>query len=428
MNFYEKCQKSSVRVDSGSGVLFQPMTQEYTYVLTAKHNLYNDQEFGSYNHPKQITDIKITLYEEEEQSVLDKYEHQRLDLAILKIKKVAFESPLKRFEAVKDRDEYKFYGYPENRREQTNKIKHFDLRVGNISNGEIIAENESYYSQDDIKGCSGGGVFKDGGDSFYLVGIENRMDAQSEGEENNQRLRFVFINTFDEIIEEYPQELEPLYPSYMNNFNLIVDEIFLLNDLEEKRDFIRDRLKFLARQYTREIKPIMIKKEFEDELLIHGLNLNDAISHDLWSMYLEFILLYILIENKEQITVEKIKEIYKKRKLIFAKADRWVTLKENILKSNLRGLQKGGTVFIACDGHRRPEIVEWSLKSILDITRPPQPEEMRIDQGIDYTKDLKYKHIYAIEKLLLQKADELTSITSENIDQVLKEVLQNVCN
>ena len=42
MNFFEKCRACSVIVGNGSGVLFQPMIDEYTYVLTAKHNLYND--------------------------------------------------------------------------------------------------------------------------------------------------------------------------------------------------------------------------------------------------------------------------------------------------------------------------------------------------------------------------------------------------
>jgi hypothetical protein len=429
MNFSEKCKKCSVVVDGGSGVFFQPMTEEYSYILTAKHNLYNDTNHGSYDNPKNIDDIKITFNNDNDTKVLKKYEHNSLDIVILKIAKTELESPYKEFKQPNNGEIFKFYGYPEIRKIETERINYFDLKVGDIAGFQITASNQEFFPKAYIDGCSGGGVFKQDGSDFYLVGIEYSMDALSDNEaEQNVRVKYIDIKAFDEIIEQNGYELEPLYPPFMNNFNILVDEIFLLNDLEEKRDLIRDRLQYLAKYYTSEIKPIMIKNEFKDELLISGLNANDAINNQLWSMYLEFILLYILIENKEQITVEKIKEIYKKRKFIFAKTDRWITLKENILKSNLRGLQKGGIVFIACDGNRRPEIVEWSTKSILDISRPPQPEEMKIDQGIDYTKDFKYKHIYAIEKLLLQKADELTIVTSQNIDQVLKEVLQNVCN
>ena len=422
MSFFDQCKQCSVIVDNGSGVLFQPMTEEYSYILTAKHNLYNDVEHDSYDEPKNIDDIKLNGNNNQ---IKDKYEHQTLDIAILKIDKTEFESPYKEFKQPSDRDEFKFYGYPQNRRERAEQIKYFDLKVGHMSSYEIVAENDSYYNQNDVAGCSGGGVFKQDGNDFYLVGIECRMDAESDLEENNTRLRFIFIEAFDEIIEE--NELEPLYPVHMGGFDLISEHIFLLNDYESKRDFVRNRLKYLAKTYSKELSPITIKNEFENELFINGFDINNITDSELWQMYLEFILLSIIIESKENITIDKIKEIYKKRKILFAKADRWVDLKEEIVKSNLLGLQKNGTVFIACNGDRRPNKVQLSSNSIINITQPPQPEEMRIDQGIDYSVDIKYKHIYAIEKLLLDNEEEFVSTTGNNIDEILKKVLQNVC-
>lgn len=424
MSFFDKCKQCSVIVDNGSGVLFQPMTEEYSYILTAKHNLYNDVEYDSYDKPKNIDEIKINGNNNQ---IKDKYEHQTLDIAILKIAKTEFESPYKEFKQPDNGDIFKFYGYPENRREQTEKINYFDLKVGHMTSYEIVAENESYYNQDDIAGCSGGGVFKGLNNNFYLVGIECRMDSESASEENNTRLRFVFIEAFDEIIAENKEELVSLYPPYMGSFNLLMENIFLLNEYEEKRDFVRNRLKYLAKTYSKELSPITIKNEFENELFVNGFDINNITDSELWQMYLEFILLYIIIESKENITIDKIKEIYKKRKILFAKADRWVDLKEEIVKSNLLGLQKNGTVFIACNGDRRPNKVQLSSNSIINITQPPQPEEMRIDQGIDYSVDIKYKHIYAIEKLLLDNEEEFVSTTGSNIDEILKKVLQNVC-
>lgn len=294
-----------------------------------------------------------------------------------------------------------------------------------MSSYQIVADNEHYYDQNDVAGCSGGGVFKQAGNNFYLVGIECRMDAESALEENNMRLRFIFIEAFDEIIKE--NELTPLYPPYMGDFNSISEHVFLLNDYEEKRDFVRNRLKYLAKTYSKELTPVVIKNEFESELFINGFDINNITDSELWQMYLEFILLSIIIESKENITIDKIKEIYKKRKILFAKADRWVDLKEEIVKSNLLGLQKNGTVFIACNGDRRPNKVQLSSNSIINIAQPPQLEEMRIDQGIDYSVDIKYKHIYAIEKLLLDSEDKFSSATGSDIDEILKEVLQNVC-
>lgn len=431
MNFSEKCIQCSVIIDGGSGVLFQPMTEEYSYVLTTKHNLYNDTTQDSYTQPKDIEDIKITLHDGSEKNIIKKYEHDSTDIAILKIDKIEIESPLKQFNGVKNGDAYKFYGYPEIRRQNQrveDRIQFFDLVVGETTNFKIVSRNIEYFEQRSIIGCSGGGVFKEDGDNFYLVGIECRMDAQSTGnagEENNTRLIFIFIEAFDEIIEQNKSELEPLYPPYMNDFNLLAEHIFLLNDYEEKRDFVRDRLKYLSRTYIARITPLAIKNKFETDLLINGFDINHVTNSELWQMYLEFILLAILIDCKEDLTLEKIQEIYKKRKILFAKADRWIELKEEILKSNLLGLQKNSTVFIACDGDRRPHKVDLK-KSILNISRPPQPEEMKIDQGIDYTVDIKYKHIYAIEKLLLDNEEKFANATGSNIDEILREVLQNV--
>lgn len=429
MNFSEKCRRCSVIVDGGSGVLFQPMTEEYSYVLTATHNLYNDTNQDSYTQPKNIEDIKITFHDGREKNIVKKYEHDNLDIAILKIDKVEIESPLKQFNEVKNGDTYKFYGYPENRRGESKvegRIQFFDLVVGEVTSFKIVSRNIEHFEQQSIIGCSGGGVFKEDGNNFYLVGIECRMDAQSTGEENNTRLRFIFIEAFNEIIEQNQSELEPLYPPYMNDFNLLISNIFLLNDYESRRDFVRDRLQYLSKTYIATISPIVIKSEFENDLLINGFDINNVTNSELWQMYLEFALLSIVIDSQEKLTVDKIKNIYKKRKILFAKADRWVELKEDILKSNLLGLQKHSTVFVACDGDRRPNKVDISY-SIIDVTRPPQPEEMRIDQGINYIVDIKYKHIYAIEKLLLDNEEKFVTATGIDIDKILNEVLQNVC-
>ena len=42
MTFFERCRNFTVKVNGGSGVIFQPMTDDYSYILTAKHTLYSD--------------------------------------------------------------------------------------------------------------------------------------------------------------------------------------------------------------------------------------------------------------------------------------------------------------------------------------------------------------------------------------------------
>lgn len=364
MSFFEQCKQCSVMVGGGSGVLFQPMTNEYSYILTAKHNLYNDdnndQTIYRYTQPKNLSDIHIN---NANIVIQNKYEHSTLDIAILKINKIEFNSPFREYNQPQNTNLYKLYGFPKQIREQQDKISYFDLKVGDITNFEITASNQEYFPKVNIEGCSGGGVFKEDGDNFYLVGIEYRMSAQTEEESaNNVRVRFIYIGAFDEIIEQNSSELAPLYPPYMNDFNLLVDNIYLLNDYEEKRDLVRNRVKYLSKTHTTGVTPIEINNEFKNELLINGFDLNQITNSELWQMYLEFILLSIIVDSKECLSLDKIKDVYKKRKILFAKSERWVELKEDILKSDLRGLQKNSIVFIACIGDRRPNKIELTKR------------------------------------------------------------------
>ncbi len=427
MNFFEQCKQCLVRVDGGSGVLFQPMTGEYSYILTAKHNLYDGTE------EKNINDIQFILYDESEtRNILAKFEHSTLDIAILKIDYINFESPYKQSTEPQDGNEFKFYGYPENIREETNKIKYFDLKVGDISTQEIVAENQSYYDQNDVVGCSGGGVFRQDTDSFYLAGIECRMDAQSTSEENNTRLRFIFIEAFDEIIESSSDELVPLYPPYMNDFNLLVNNIFMLNGMEEaEKILIQDRLKFIARNLSNKLKPIDIKNRFE--LLESDCNNNHYINNELWSMYLEFMVISIFVDLHTPIDISAIDIINKKRKFLFLKANDWKEEKEHILTSNFSSLEKSGTVIVCCDGDRTPTSCIINNQTLMNIGNGIMSEDFNISRGVDSPhKDFKFKHIHSIQKQMIDDCDNGDEIfngaTASNIEGIIKNEINKIFN
>lgn len=428
MSFFEQCKKCSVQVNGGSGVLFQPMTEEYTYILTAKHNLYDGLV------EKSISDIKYILYgENEAKNILEKYEHLTLDIAILKIKKREIESPYKEFKQPNDGDIFKFYGYPENRRKETEKIKYFNLNVGDIDGFDITASNQEYFPQNDIDGCSGGGVFKQDGDNFYLVGIEHSMDAQSEEEvKNNIRLKYININAFDDIIEQNSTKLEPLYPPYMSDFNLLIDNIFLLTGMDEyEKRLIQDRLKIIAQQLSKDIKPINIRSKFDKELLIEGLDINEFTNKELWSMYLEFLIISIFIDSYSSISTKEIEDIYKKRKFVFAKANNWIDLKEKILTSNLSRINRNGNVIICCDGDRTPSRLEIKSKSLISVANAILPENMRVDSSIGKIhEDLKFRHIHIVQKQMIDDYDEgvYDNATATNIEGIIRDEIIKAFN
>lgn len=435
MNFSEKCRRCSVIVNGGSGVLFQPMTEEYSYVLTARHNLYNDTNQDSYTQPKNIEDIKITLHDGSEKNIVKKYEHNSLDIAILKINKIEIESPLKQFNEVKNGDAYKFYGYPAIRRQNhrvEDRIQYFDLTVGEVLKPKIVSKNEEYFEKMSIDGCSGGGVFKEDGDNYYLVGIECRMDAQSTSEENNTRLRFIFIEAFDEIVEQNQNELEPLYPPYMNDFNLLVDNIFFLTGMENaEKKLIQERLKLIAQNLSKKLKPIDIRNKFDKELLIEGLDINEFSNKELWSMYLEFLIISIFLDSYSPLSTEAIEDIYKKRKFVFAKASDWIDLKEKILTSNLSRVNKNGNVIICCDGDRTPTKVEIKSNTLINVANAILPEDMRVDSSIGKIhEDLKFRHIHIVQKQMIDDYDNgvYNHATAANIEGIIKDEINKAFN
>ncbi len=426
MNFFDQCKQCSVRVDNGSGVLFQPMSEDYSYILTAKHNLYNDEEFESYNNPKNIEDIKFIYYEEtEEKNILAKYEHESLDIAILKIEKFNFISSFKQFEEPKNSDVYTFYGYPNNRRNQEDKIQNFILKVHDINNKEIIAENETYYDRNDISGCSGGGVFKDLEGDFYLAGIECRMDGQ--GEDNNSRLRFIFIEAFDEIIEQNSTVLKPLYPPFLNNFTILLDNIFLLNGMEDvEKRLTQDRLRLIAEDLSKIIKPIDIKNKYT--LLEKNYATKCYSNKELWSMYLEFMVISVFIDLCSPISVDGIEDINKKRKFLFLKSDNWKENKEEILTSDFSSLPKNATVVVACDGDRTPTSCHIKSSTLSDIGNGILPERFNTARGISPFTDFTFKHIHAIQKQMIDDCDNNDAVFHNATASKIGEIIKNEIN
>lgn len=422
MNFFEQCKQCSVRIDCGSGVLFQPMNECYTYILTAKHNLYNKSE------AKSINDMKYIRYGEvESKSILEKYEHSTLDIAILKIEKIDFESPYKEFEQPNNRDIFKFYGYPKNRRGETEKIKYFDLKVGDIEGFKITASNQEYFPQKDIDGCSGGGVFKQDGNNFYLVGIEHRMDAKSKEEvENNIRLKYININAFDEIVAQYEDKLAPLYPPYMSNFNLLIDNIFLLTGLMVEKEKVTNILKSIVDTHVKDkITPKQIFDKYNIGLLTKDEYKNELTNKELWTRYLEFLVISYLIDAKS-ITLNEIDVIYKRRKFLFAKTDDWTELIKELLSYDIKSLEKDGTVCIACDKDITPDMCEIPSGLLEKINHIPL-KKMQINDGLSNpTEEIKIQHIHNFQREFIKKQTLLIGLNIQKIEERITDEAKNI--
>lgn len=418
MSFYEKCRSYSVIVGNGSGVLFQPMTDEYTYVLTAKHNIENSD----------AQDIQIKRYDDTPLTAQEKYLHNEKDIAIIKINKLeTFDGPLKKLELPNDGERYKLYGYPNSRRINTTdeKIHNLDFDVTDINDDTIQARNIDYSGQVEVNGFSGGGLFQEIGEDVYCLGIESRMDSDTVVE-THERVRVIFIKVFDEIVEANG-ELAPLLPAYMNNFMLLQEEIFSLRGMPFKQELAQRFFRNIAYQSFAGLTPQLIKQEFGTQLLIIGQKKSLLLNDILWKLYLEFLVICTLLDSNAPSTITDIKEIYKKRKYLFADSHDWTSLTEPILRSDLSEVQKGGIIVIG-SSDREPTRCDISQRILTNNARV-FPSEMKISEAISEPfKELKFIHIHLIQKTLIEDEHIFIDANITNIEEKIKDELAKIFN
>ncbi len=210
----DRYEKFIAVVNGGSGVIFQPMTDEYSYILTAKHTLYEDKEMK-----KTIQSHKLSV-KNTDINFIEKYEHDDLDIAILKIKKVNIETPSKWIKDIEEK-KYDFWGHPDYNR-NNNVGENLDNNVGeNLDNNAkdsldnfkltanktesnktiVVFDNPEFSDKNVIDGFSGGGIFTEVNDLICLIAIEFEMNALPT-DRRDRRIKAVSIKAFDEIIDK----------------------------------------------------------------------------------------------------------------------------------------------------------------------------------------------------------------------------------
>jgi hypothetical protein len=226
-------KKYNVIVDGGSGCIFQPMTNDYTYILTAKH-LFDGFEYDDDGNeiPVSVPDgsaIKIlqNVHENgawQERSIAYTlirgetfFSHANADAAILKI------GYLENFDKIHPSishipiDSFCVHGFPNHQRESTpgNKDTSFQL-VSLIPSGTNCDRAQLFnttVTKENLAGMSGGGVLSIVNEHITILGVQSK--AMHELHANGQ-IHFVPIEIVNEIIS-YPEnidKLEKLLPVY----------------------------------------------------------------------------------------------------------------------------------------------------------------------------------------------------------------------
>jgi hypothetical protein len=409
-NISNRFRALTVKVNDGSGCLFQPFTMDYSYVLTARHVIKN---FPTETIKiEQQTGKEPVILEWIEPPYYDESDNARDGAAIIKIKRIDTEEilPVYKKELKYNTSHiYKLCGYPLKRRDKDDPYRSNDLELKDDKLDNFIeAEIQGRPPYKEVNGMSGGGILREFGSNIELIGIQSEMAAKDE-DEILGRINFIPLDAFYDLIEK--KELSPLMPSFLVCFSHLKDSIFPLNNLVPDnvplKEYLLNRVKS---KLCESVFPHQVLKKYNEDLLISGHSPANLFNKHLWVTFLEFIVINLIEEATEDISIESVNGFLSKNKFLFGISTDWVQLIKDIYKSNLKGLNKGGSIIVSTDIDKTPTLVSIPKARIPNIAQvQPDDEKLQIDSGLNIYSDFGLFHIYKFQKDLLEKQFEYSN-------------------
>ena len=288
----EQLRYFAVKVNNGSGCLFQPDSKEYTYVLTVRHNL----EIASGNGEKvlmPLEDIKIyrgNIEGEPIPNVITYETHDILDLALIVIPYIGESEMILTHSTSVSNDKLILFGYPKRLSTLEEKRENVRCRCDMQREDQLGTEIRTEQGQDtwDINtqksmvGFSGCGVFADINGTLVLKGIFPELKDPSGA--NNKLVSF-YISNFNSIADKLKRK--HLLPSNLLSFQSYANKAFKRVNPGLKRIF-NSNIEQIANSG---ISPIAIAERNKNTLTIPiSKNYSDALSQSkLWEAWLELL-------------------------------------------------------------------------------------------------------------------------------------------
>ncbi|WKK60348.1 ABC-three component system protein [Sphingobacterium sp. BN32] len=290
----EQLRHFAVKVNNGSGCIFQPDSKEYTYVLTVKHNLEVTSDGEKVLIPTQ--NIKIYRGNADGDPIpnIVSYEvHDTLDLALIVIPYIGdSEMVLVHSNPIKD-ESIVLYGYPSRlsknieKGEKRENVRCFcDMQSEDKLGTEIRTEQGQntwdINTQKAMIGFSGCGVFAEVNGALVLKGIFPELKDPSGA---NNKLITIYISNFNSIINKLG--LKHLIPSDLLSFNSYVAKAFMRID-PQLHGFFRSKTENI---HNNGITPITIADRNKEKLTLPlSKNYSDSLSQSkLWEAWLELL-------------------------------------------------------------------------------------------------------------------------------------------
>lgn len=424
-----------VIVNGGSGVIMQPMTEKYSYILTVKHNFSTPLKLEQLVRFKLNNGvwqkIRIELEDFMEGDQYFPHPDKDKDIAIIKIPTLRdLDNSFRLNDISTNKQGFHLVGYPETRRKGNENKSDWYRRDDEVTikdpkdNGQYEANVPSNPTLEEIRGHSGGGLIKIISDQLFIAGIQNRMAEKNEQLGN---IRFTPIFEFDAIVDHYKHsgQLTQLNLPFMGTFDFLRDEAF-----ELKVDFINESKVESTRIHLRnkalevigsDMTPIAIKDLFQSRLLIDESEKNCLDSKNIWVGWLEFLTIINIVKSLT-ISIEDLNSIFNQFRLKYTHAEDCTTLfQDHLSKSDYFGLKQGSTVIINSKlPPREPFYLPQGI--IKNITKPQDKRGFRTDAEIDPFQSFNFIHLdYFKTKSIIQKIDEFQNLSESEILNKLKQ-------
>lgn len=345
-------QKHSVKVNNGSGVLIQPMSSDYAYVLTAKHCLKVD---SNNLNSAEIQPHIITKHDGTNITILDIINHENEDMAILIVDSDSALDLTVNCTPLNTNDQVFLCGYPEDRTGDNNEYSTYIYRFSHLVQNRLILTPQATVTHSNVVGFSGGGIFTLGNNNspVLLCAIETKMDGNLDREYHGN-ISAIPISEYEILIESSQKlylgkVLSPLLPLHLSSFEHLVDFTFNVQRGWADDDGLNLLQGVLRGLVTEQIKvnlfPYEILKNLNNLLHVHNRPMYELRCIGLWRAFLELLTISILIDKPKTIDLAYVEEMMKSKRLIYiGESGVWREYIKNILFTDLDHLNKNGII------------------------------------------------------------------------------------
>lgn len=410
-------RNTCVNVNTGTGCIFKLYDSQYDYILTAKHLLLEENVISWFN-PTVQEKVKLDI-------ISTPLIHETVDAAIILVKKI---KDLGSFHTVCNKSQGEnivLSGFPNCRTFPNDFRTNHGVTHGYNSDGLLEIELNGSPIFEEVDGMSGGPITKKY-DEDSLIAIQSQMIAKDETE-NLGRTLAVPMSFYEEIIsKENSRHNENDLEGLVNvGLNKIINHTFELSDLEFKKGLVTKCLRAKAQKVSQSLTIDDIKSVYENNLSLQ--EYDDIHDRKFWVGFLETLSVKSF-QCENAINKQELEKIKSSLKVVYGEVDKlWREAIPALYSSNLESLKKGSKVFVVTNNDIKPPRIEYEPNMLMNIHDVPV-EEMQIDRASiqDPFKDIKIRHIYSIEKAMIEKESTFMECNAATIGKAMVEAANDI--